>query len=159
MFKSRLSRSFALLTASLALAASVLYMGAASAQTPSATGASPPPCFPLINGSHPIGPRAVIGQVGLHVFWACTGNVTKPAGVYGFSVPIEKAEQWHHLTAAVHEISRATAKVSTAQRLYSEAFRYDCPDVVKEQSSRGRLCRERDRMLAENSDRWLAENR
>lgn len=119
--------------------------------------AAPPPCFPLINGVHTIGPRAVLGEVGLHVFWFCSPRVGQAAQEYGFSVPLASAEQWHRLNDAVAEISRASAKVSTAQRLYGEAFAYQCASVAGERTARGHMCRERQAALDANIAKWRQE--
>lgn len=119
--------------------------------------AVPPPCFPLVNGTHPVGPRAVLGDVGVHVFWFCSARSDQPAKEYGFSVPLAQAEQWHRLNDAIAEITKASAKVATAQRLYSEAFSYQCVQVASENSARGRMCRERQRVLDARLATWLKE--
>lgn len=119
--------------------------------------AVPPPCFPLVNGNHPIGPRAVLGDVGVHVFWFCSARSDQPAKEYGFSVPLAQAEQWHLLNDAIAQITKASAKVATAQRLYSEAFNYQCVQVAKERTARGRMCRERQAVFDANIAKWRQE--
>lgn len=134
-----------------------LAMAFAFAPAGAQTGAAPPPCFPLVNGVHPIGPRAVLGEVGVHVFWFCSPRVDQAAKEYGFSVPMSLVENWQALNAAVAEISRASAKLSTAQRLYAEAFTYQCVQVAQEQTARGALCRDRQRVFNANAAKWAKE--
>lgn len=135
----------------VAFVLSAMAIGAAHAQ------ATPPPCFPLINGTHPIGPRAVLGLHGVHVFWFCSARSDQAAKEYGFSVPLAQAEQWHRLNEAVAEITRASAKVATAQRLYTDAFGYQCVQVASENTARGRMCRERQTVFDANILKWRQE--
>lgn len=155
MMHSRVSRLLS--TVALGLALAVGLPTPASAQAQASVGAPAPPCFPLVNGTHPIGPRAVLGDVGLHVFWFCSARSDQAAKEYGFSVPLAQAEQWHRLNDAIAEITKASAKVATAQRLYSEAFSYQCVQVASEQTARGRMCRERQRILDARAATWLKE--
>lgn len=139
------------LGALVAFVLSAMAIGAAHAQ------ATPPPCFPLVNGTHPIGPRAVLGSHGVHVFWFCSPRSDQMAKEYGFSVPLGQAEQWHRLNGAVGEITKASAKVATAQRVYSEAFSFQCVQVAGEQTARGRMCRERQAVFDANITKWRQE--
>lgn len=155
MMKSRCTRLLS--TAVLGLAMAFCVASPAIAQAQPSTGAAPPPCFPLVNGTHTLGPRAVLGEHGIHVFWMCSPRVDQAAQEYGFSVPLAKIDQWHELNDAVAEISKASAKVGTAQRIYSEKIGYRCVDVAAERTSRGRMCRERQTVFDANIVKWRQE--
>lgn len=114
-----------------------------------------PACYPLVNGVHAMAPRVVDGEVGRHIFWACSprGGTAK---VYGWS-----CLHGHCLAGSVNAahaaILSATARVGAAQTAYRQAMAYDCPAVAEEDSPRGRLCRERVRLMFAHGPEWLLE--
>lgn len=127
----------------------------AQAQTTTPPAIEAPACFPLINGVHVFSPRLVDGELGKHIYWACSprgGN----AKVYGWSCPHGQCLAGA-AKGALQLITSATAKVSTAQAQYQAAMAFDCPQVVKEESPRGALCRERERLMLANILEWMKD--
>lgn len=116
-----------------------LAFGVAHAQS------APPPCFPLINGTHGIAPRLLTGQVGQHVFWFCSPRGGPPLA-YGFSC-VHGQCSYSALQTAHNAILRSSAKLGAAQAAYREHIQFECPDVMREPTQRGELCRERDALL------------
>lgn len=116
-----------------------------------------PPCFPFINGQHVMAPRVVDGEVGRHVYWACSPRGGE-AKVYGWSCLHGQC-----LPAAAHAahgaVLAASARVSTAQTLYRQAMQFDCPQVMAAETAQGRLCRERDRLMRALLPQWLEDAR
>jgi predicted RNA-binding Zn-ribbon protein involved in translation (DUF1610 family) len=114
---------------------------------------TPPPCMYLVNG-HPVGQvRYKAEAVGIHVYQMCSDSKGSPPLVYGFSCPYAKCSE-AVLFAAMATITRASAKVTTAHTLWKQYIEFDCPNVYKEDSPRGRLCRERNLTYLANYKAW-----
>lgn len=130
---------FSHLLSLIALLAALL-PGAAAAQ---AAAGSPPPlpmCIPLVNG-YPAGvPRWEWGQVGEHLFWPCRAKLGAPVVWHGISC-LHGSCSHRRMGDAITEITRASAKVSTAKRLWEQNILFGY-DVAAEQSQRGALARE-----------------
>lgn len=112
-----------------------------------------PACYPLVNG-YPVGtPQQRIGTVGIHVFWFCSDSKGGPPRAEGVScIKAQCAEAM--VGEAVSAVTRASAKVGTANSLWDKHVQFNCPDVEKEQTARGRLCRERKAFLEANRAAW-----
>lgn len=122
--------------------------------------AAPPPievpaCFPLVNGVHVMTPRLVDGELGKHIYWACSPRGGSPK-IYGWSC-LHGQCLAGAAKGALQLITAATAKVSTAQAQYQTAMAFDCPVVLQEQTPRGELCRERERLMLANYQQWLKD--
>lgn len=113
----------------------------------------PPPCYPLINGTHAGVPRHVNGEVGQHVFWFCV--VRNQAQQAGFSCLHGQCAA-SVLAAAQQTIIKATAKVRTANELYVEHIKFECGPFEQAQvGPRGDLCRERVNIHNAMVHQWL----
>lgn len=133
-FLTWLACALALLWMSFGLALA-LFVSDAHAQ------AERPPCYPTVNGVHVSAPRHFFGEHGQHVFWACSPRGGQ-ARIYGFSCAHGECSM-----AALHSVHSAilsaTAKVTTANTEWDANVKFNCKDVLAEQSPRGRMCRER----------------
>lgn len=126
----------------------LLAAGLAQAQAPR------PACYPLING-YPAGvPRVEFGQVGTHVYWPCSDSKGAPPTWWGFSCPNASCSSTAALSGVISRITRASAKVGTANAEWDKAVAYDCARVQAEQTARGALCRERAATLRANLAAW-----
>jgi hypothetical protein len=114
-----------------------------------------PACFPLINGAHATMPRHVSGELGQHLFWFCSPRGGTPRE-YGLSCMHGQCSA--NAMQAVHAaILSASAKVGAAQSAYTQSVSFTCVDVLDEQTPRGALCRERQRILHSMTHQWLVE--
>lgn len=115
----------------------------------------PPPCYPLINGVHPIAPRHIVGEQGQHVFWFCSVR-GGPVQEHGFSCRHGQCSM-QALQAVQQAIIGATAKVTAANAAWAQHVTYSCGDpvILAEQTPRGELCRERQALLQAYVPLWL----
>lgn len=126
----------------------MLAAGLAQAQAPR------PACYPLING-YPAGvPRVAYGTVGAHVYWQCSDSKGSPPGWYGMSCSYAVCSSDAVLAGVVSRITRASAKVGTANSEWDKAVTFECAKVLAEQTARGALCRERAATLRANAAAW-----
>lgn len=114
-----------------------------------------PACFPFINGVHAFTPRLVEGELGRHIYWACSPRGGS-AKIYGWSCPHGQCLAGA-AKGALQLITGASAKVGAAQEQYRVAMAYDCPVVIDEQTPRGALCRERQRLMLANILEWVKD--
>ena len=123
----------------------------ASAQTEA------PSCYPFINGVHVMAPRHVWGEVGQHVYWACSSR-GGTAYIYGFSCRHGECSM-QALRAAQQAIIAATAKVTAANAEWAKAVTYSCNSaaILAEQTPRGELCRERQALMQAHAPQWAKD--
>lgn len=114
-----------------------------------------PPCYPLVNG-YPQGlPRVAVGEVGTHIYWMCSDYKGSPPVVSGFSCLKDQCAETV-LAGAITAVTRASAKVTTANTLWGQHVAFDCTvDLAGEDSPRGWLCWERAVKFVENKAEWL----
>lgn len=127
-----------ILTLALALLA-----GSASAQpTTTPTPVPRPACYPMVNG-YPVGlPHVVNGNLGIHTYWACSDAKGATPEVYGFFCPHAQCSSIV-MSGVITSITRATARVGTANAAWDEHIKFHCNgESAKEQSDTGRLCLE-----------------
>lgn len=119
--------------------------------------AQTPPCYPFINGVHPVAPRMLSGEQGQHIFWFCSARGGDPKE-YGFSCLHGQCSK-QVLTAVQTAIIAATAKVTTANSLWAQHVTYSCydPVILAEQTLRGALCRERKALSDAYGPAWAKE--
>lgn len=127
----------------------------ALAWLPAQAQATKPACYPLVNG-YPVGlPHVVTGEYGTHVFWYCSDVKGSAPRSTGFSCLKDRCAA-ATLSAAIFAVTRASARVTTANALWAEHVTFDCtPALVMEESARGDLCWERATLQAENRAEWL----
>lgn len=131
-----------------------LALAAAAAAAPARAQAPRPPCCPLINGYPASLPHIAVGAVGRHIYWACSSSKSAAPLWYGFSC-IEAECNTTLAREAAARVTRASAKVGTANAEWDKAVTYTCAAVVAEQTPRGVLCRERQALLNNNAAGWL----
>jgi hypothetical protein len=112
-----------------------------------------PACYPLVNGYPEGAPQIIRAQVGIHIYWFCSDIKGSKPKVEGVSCVWNRCSEWlagHIITT----ITRASAKVGTANAFWDEKVEFLCPDVEQEETERGRLCRERRAILDQNAAAW-----
>ena len=114
---------------------------AAAAQTAPDARPALPPCIPLVNGFPAHVPRYVYGQHGEHVFIACRAKAGAPVAWHGLSC-LHSVCSAKAMGEAITEVTRASAKVATAKRIWAENVGFDYAAVINEQTPRGALARE-----------------
>lgn len=110
-----------------------------------------PPCYPYISGEPVFTPRVARGDTGTHVFWWC--KVDDKVKDYGLSCITSEcnAELFGSIAA------RLSLTGKSGDGAYNENVKYECADVLGEQTPRGALCRERAALLAEKGSVWRGE--
>lgn len=133
----------------------LIALAMAFALLPAHAQATKPACYPLVNG-YPVGlPRVVSGEYGTHVFWYCSNSKGAAPHSTGFSCLKDQCAETV-LAGAIVAITRASARVTTANTLWAEHVAFDCtPALVMEDSPRGNLCWERAALQAMNRAEWL----
>lgn len=117
--------------------------------------ATKPACYPLVNGYPVAAPRVVTGEYGTHIFWYCSDSKGSTPQSAGFSCLKDRCAA-STLSAAIYAITRASARVATANAMWAEHVTFDCtPALVMEDSPRGNLCWERAALQAMNRAEWL----
>lgn len=137
----------------LSCALALLWPAAALAQSP--TG-SPPPlpmCIPMVNGFPAGVPRWEWGDVGEHLFWPCRAKLGAPVEWFGVSC-LHGSCSHRRMGDAITEITRASAKVATARRLWEQNIQFGY-GVAAEQTPRGALAREWGAILARRKAIWM----
>lgn len=132
-----------------------LVLVAAMVFAPPAHGQSAPrpACYPLING-YPVGmPQQRTGTYGVHVFWFCSDSKGGPLRAEGISC-LKNLCSEALAGQAMAAVTRASAKVGTANAEWDKHVAFNCPDVEAEQTPRGNLCRERKAFLEANRAAW-----
>lgn len=119
----------------------LLWPAAALAQSP--TGKPPRPmCYPGVNG-YPKGlPHVDHGAAAIHVFWACTDPKTRSVYVEGWSCPRGQCSEVL-LSAVIYSVTRASAKVTTANAAWDQHVALDC------RTDQSAMCAERRWFLKE----------
>ena len=120
--------------------------------------AQTPLCFPMVNGVHSGLPRHMSTDLGEHVFWYCAPRVDAKPNIYGFSCLKGQCSR-AALETAVGAITRASARLTTAQAQWTAAVTFDCAAVEAEESPRGELCRERVRIVQAFGWEWFIKGR
>lgn len=139
---------------SLIVLLTALLPSAGAAQTVAASQPQLPMCIPLVNG-YPAGvPRWEWGQVGEHLFWPCRAKLGAPVVWFGVSC-LHGSCSHRKLGDAITEITRASAKVATAKRLWEQNIQFDY-SVALEQTPRGALAREWADTLKRRKPIWSA---
>lgn len=117
--------------------------------------ATKPACYPMVNG-YPQGlPRVVSGEFGTHIYWLCSDYKGSPPTVNGFSCLKGQCAETV-LAGAILAITRASARVTTANALWDQHVVFDCTvDLAGENSPRGDLCWERAAKFVENRTEWM----
>ena len=110
-----------------------------------------PPCYPYVSGEPVFTPRIAHGATGTHVFWWC--KVDDKVKDYGLSCITSEcnAELFGSIAA------RLSLTGKSGDGAYNENVKYECADVLGEQTPRGALCRERAALLAEKGPVWRGE--
>lgn len=135
----------------LFLAALLLIGSAAIGQT------ALPMCIPIVNG-YPDGPPVLRQTTAFcHVYQLCNSKDGSVGQVEGISWP--RAGQACDMLKAwpqAMQVHAASAKVTTAHELWRENVKFGCTEraILAEQSSRGRMCRERHVLLRDNKRAW-----
>lgn len=138
----------------LSFVLAALLPAAALAQQPAGTPPVPrPACIPLVNGYPTSLPRYEWGQQGWHIFWACSDIKAAPATWYAISC-LHNVCSLKTLSAVLTQITRASAKVSTANALWDQHIAFDCAAVRQEPTQRGALCRERTAIFRDKLPGW-----
>lgn len=113
-----------------------------------------PPCFPLVNGTHVGTPRHISGDVGQHVFWACSPRGGAPRE-YGFSCMHGQCSN-AVMAGVMAAIASTSTKLTAAQSAYTQHVAYTCAGtVLTESTDRGKLCRERVAIMRALGSSWF----
>lgn len=138
----------------ISLAFIALWPFGALAQSPAGNPPPLPACIPLVNGFPAGVPRWEWGQVGEHLFQPCRARLGAPVVWYGISC-LHGSCKHRLLGEAMTEVTRASAKVTTARRLWEANVLFDY-SVAVEQTPRGALAREWGAILARRKAIWMA---
>ena len=137
----------------LSFVLAVLWPVGALAQLPASSQPPLPMCIPMVNG-YPAGvPRWEWGDVGEHLFWPCRAKLGAPVEWFGISC-LHGSCSHRKMGEAMTEITRASAKVGAARRLWEESITFDY-SVATEQTPRGALAREWGAILARRKSIWM----
>ncbi len=98
-------------------------------------------------------PRWQWGVKGLHIFWACRDSKGANVVWSGFSCLHANCSN-AVLAAADKQITRASAKVATANALWDQHVKFDCNVAKDQQTEIGALCRERKAIFARRYIEW-----
>lgn len=139
------TRLIDLLLAAIALIALVLLPAIARAQQAQDAGAPPPnspPCYPFVNG-YPVGmPKIYQTSDYWHVFWFCGDRQHTQVSVEGFSCRYSHCSE-STFGQVIHQITRATAPVRTANTAWADHVAVNCSARYWEQSPDGAMYRDR----------------
>lgn len=144
-----------LLLASVLVIGAMLWPAQAEAQQTTLR-ASLPKCIPLVNG-YPLGIQIAESDNYLHVYLLCRDRGDTRSYFEGVSCNKQTTCSYVQFFKSALTVHYASAKVSTAHSEYRKSVKFDCRDVVKEQTDRGRMCRERYDILAANLTEWFPQ--
>lgn len=131
-----------LLLAALALLLLVIAPTLARAQEQAPRPPGPPSCYPFVNG-YPVGmPKIYQTTEHWHVFWFCGDRQRTKVTIEGLS-----CRRGHCSETAfgmvIHQITRATAPVRTANDAWAQYVTVNCTQRWAEDSPDGAMCRDR----------------
>jgi len=130
--------------------ATAVLLAAASIAASAQGEPEPPACFPLVNG-YPVGtPKIIKTEVATHLFWFCGDVKRTKVELTGLSCPAGECSEsaW---SAAVHAVTRASAKVGTAKRLWAANVQINCDTDTRP------MCVERNALIDRNWEAWNNE--
>jgi hypothetical protein len=116
----------------------------------------PPSCYPFVNG-YPVGmPKLYKTADHWHVFWFCGNRQRTQVRIEGFSCRSELCSEAVFSTV-MHQITRATATVRTANAAWSEHVTVNCTQRYTEETPEGAMCRDRFAIHRSNYTLWAEE--
>jgi hypothetical protein len=142
----------------LAALAGLLSVASAQTATPAQDGPPQPDCYPMVNG-YPVGmPKLFVRAEAWHIFWFCGDRQRTSVRISGWSCAASHCSE-AIFSGLVHAITRASARVRTADEAWSQHVTVRCSQHMEGGDELATMCRQRAEITAENWDRWKSEVR